>query len=437
VLGQGGMGVVWKARVPGPVPTYVALKCLHEESSLNAEMHGALLDEARVLVRIRSPHVAQVLEVFEENESVVVVLEWVNGISLAQAISTYANASGLGLPLPLSLRIIADACAGLHAAHEVTGEEGQSLGLVHRDVSPQNILIDRSGVTKLIDFGIAKTQGRTSKDTTSAVKGKLAYMSREQAAKEPLDRRADVFSMGVVLYELLTGAHPFSDETDLDLLRALHNRVPMKPLPSTVPSGVATILRRALAHERSDRFATALALRNELESAMQDYDLGLDAPGVAKQVSAWVDAEDAVRADAQTRQSLLRSGQKRAESHMPHRRTLRLILASGFGAVLLVLAALPPKGFSRSETVVRTRTRVASTAAAIVAPAAHPTIEVLRAPLLGSARMKVRAIPTAAVAPTPSPKEITVPTASAPAPSCDPPWTIDVAGVRRYRPECL
>src|SRR5262249_54070569 len=161
------------------------------------------LDEARIASGIQHPNVAQILDLGEQDATLYIVMEWVDGESLSK-IRKIAQKKGVPLPLGLALRILSDACAGLHAAHELADRQGKSLGVVHRDVSPHNILVGSAGSVKVIDFGVAKARDRGAGETRSGiVKGKLRYMAPEQAQGRALDRRADLWALGVCLYELV------------------------------------------------------------------------------------------------------------------------------------------------------------------------------------------------------------------------------------------
>jgi len=272
------MGEVWQARLSGAlgIDTFFAIKVLLAHLSPSAKHRTMLIDEARVVAGLQSPHAARLVELVDDARGLCLVMEWIDGVSIAKVMDEGP------MPFGVALRIAADACAGLHAAHELLDAHGHPTDLVHRDVSPDNILVDRSGTTKLIDFGIAKTRGRLSADTTSGVKGKLSYMSREQANAEHVDRRTDVFSLAVVVARMVTGRHPFDVASDIAALASLAKRRPPNPFPAEVPPSVAAILRRAMSHERERRHPTALALRGDLESAMVECGLSTDHSEVAR-----------------------------------------------------------------------------------------------------------------------------------------------------------
>jgi eukaryotic-like serine/threonine-protein kinase len=216
--------------------------------------------------RIRHPNVAEIMDLGEENDTLFLVMEWVDGDSLARLYNSITK-SGQRFPLNVLLRIAADCCAGLHAAHELGDERGQSLGVVHRDVSPQNILVGTSGVSKVIDFGVAKAAGRLTQETSAGlVKGKIQYASPEQAMGRALDRRSDVWAMGTVLYQVLAGRLPYDGENQLATLHLLTSGKPPKPLPPTVPAPLQAIVRKALAFNPDERFLTARDMQMALET---------------------------------------------------------------------------------------------------------------------------------------------------------------------------
>src|SRR6185295_13891899 len=158
------------------------------------------------------------------------VMAWVDGDALSK-LSRVVEKTGELIPLRIVLRILADACAGLHAAHELCDTAGVSLGVVHRDVSPQNILVNTKGIIKVIDFGVAKARDRHADETSSGIlKGKIQYMAPEQAVGKPVDRRADVWAIGAILYRMLSGRAPFEAENQLATLHLLSSGVPPAPL---------------------------------------------------------------------------------------------------------------------------------------------------------------------------------------------------------------
>lgn len=272
VLAQGGMGTVWLARMTGKLgfERLVALKTILQSYSNDRQFGDMFLDEAKIAAQIDHENVARILEIGEDRGLVYYAMELIDGESLRKLYRDVRATNNI-FPISVALRIVADACGGLHATHELYGDDGTPLGVVHRDVSPQNLLISIRGTTKLIDFGVAKANARRSEATEAGtLKGKIEYMAPEQARGEPLDRRADVYALGAVLYELLAG-RPVRDTDEGKQLAALHDLMtgaPYLPLPATVPELVRNIVDRALSREPSQRFATAEELRRALEQAM-------------------------------------------------------------------------------------------------------------------------------------------------------------------------
>jgi serine/threonine protein kinase len=266
----GGMAAIWLARMQGKhgFERLVAVKTILPEYALVPEFRKMLLDEAAVAARVRHANVTSVLDVGDEKGVLYIVMDWVNGDSL-QAIHRALQKSDQLIPLPIVVRCCADASRGLHAAHELRSQSGEPLGVVHRDVSPHNILVDADGTGKIIDFGIAKARERLAgRTTTGTVKGKARYMPPEQVLAEGVDRRTDVWAMGAVLQHLLTGRTPYSGTNDLATLHKIMSRDPPEPLAASVPEPLASVIKRALALEPAQRFATAEDLANALDEAL-------------------------------------------------------------------------------------------------------------------------------------------------------------------------
>jgi len=228
------------------------------------------LDEARIASGIQHPNVAQILDLGEQADVLFIVMEWVDGDSLAK-IRKLVTKSGHTLPIGVILRILADASAGLHAAHELKDDQGHSLEVVHRDVSPQNVLVSTAGAVKIIDFGIAKAQNRQQGSTrTGIVKGKIQYMAPEQVKKgRTVDRRADIWALGVTLHELVTGKLPYDGEDDVEVIRCLMTDEPPKLAPET-PEAIARVLARSMVLDADARFPTAAGMQRGLEAAMKE-----------------------------------------------------------------------------------------------------------------------------------------------------------------------
>ncbi|MBX3232901.1 MAG: serine/threonine protein kinase [Labilithrix sp.] len=266
-VGQGGMAAVWIARLirKRGFEKLVAIKMILSSHSQDETFQEMFFDEARIASRIEHPNVAHIHDLGDDEGIVYLVMEYIDGHALTKLRKAIA-ASGDRFPLPVALRVMADVCAGLHNAHELRSNEGELLAVVHRDVSPQNILVSVAGVSKVIDFGVAKAANRSAiKTNTGFIKGKLQYMAPEQALARPVDRRADVWAVGAVLYHLLASRPPYEADNQLALLHLLERGHPPAPLPASVPAAVAAIVARALAHDLGARYAGADALGAAIE----------------------------------------------------------------------------------------------------------------------------------------------------------------------------
>jgi serine/threonine-protein kinase len=251
---------------------------LHEAYARDPEFVSMLLDEARVAGRVRHSNVVQTLDVLEENGEVFIVMEYVDGESLSRLVRT-ARQREEEIPFPIIAALGAGMLHGLHAAHEANDARGQPLGLVHRDVSPQNVLVGADGLARVIDFGIAKAAGRMRASREGQMKGKFAYMAPEQLRGE-VTRQTDVFAAGIVLWEAITRRNLLKDgrgavdaDPELSSLDALLHAVTTPPRrPSEfrhdVPSSLEEIVLRALRSDPAERFASAREMALALESAI-------------------------------------------------------------------------------------------------------------------------------------------------------------------------
>jgi serine/threonine-protein kinase len=267
-IASGGMATVFLARLAGAggFQRFFAIKRLHPNLAAEPEFVQMFLDEARLAASIHHPHVVPILEVGTSPAGYYVVMEYIEGDTLARLAARAATGSQL-VPPSIALRIVLDALGGLQAAHDLTDHDGQPLGLVHRDVSPQNILVGADGATRLTDFGVARASSRLANTTTGTLKGKLAYMPPEQTQGGAIDRRADVFAMGIVLWEVLAGRRLFKGESEAETLRNLLFRpIPrLAPFAPTLPPEMSDTLERALDREIDRRFASAADFADALE----------------------------------------------------------------------------------------------------------------------------------------------------------------------------
>ena len=273
-IAQGGMARVWAARQHGQrgFSKVVAIKTILPQLAQDPSFEAMFLDEARLASGIHHPNVCEIFDLGEEAGALYIAMEWVNGEALSRVLKPPVprgqKAIAQRLNARVAARIVADAAKGLHAAHELRDEMGRPLGVVHRDVSPQNILVSLDGVVKVTDFGVAKAL-RTDHEATMAgqVKGKVAYMAPEQARGAAIDRRSDVFALGIVLYEITTGTRPFAGENEIEVMRSLaagYFDPPSSVVPGYPPE-LEAIVFNAMAMDPARRFPTAEAMRHALE----------------------------------------------------------------------------------------------------------------------------------------------------------------------------
>jgi tRNA A-37 threonylcarbamoyl transferase component Bud32 len=278
------MASVWVARLQGKhgFEKTVAIKTILPQYAGDARFRNMFLDEARILSQIQHVNVAQILDMGEERGLLYLVMEFVDGDPVSKLLRQ-VSVRGLEVPAGVLLRVCADTCAGLHAAHELRDKPtGRPLGLVHRDVSPQNVLVTEDGAAKLIDFGIAKSAGRIAQDTNAGgVKGKILFMAPEQAAGRALDRRADVWSIGAMLYAAYARRTPFEGASELETLHALGRGDDPAPLADSVPRPLRDVVARATRFSPDARYATALALGRALEETMAKMGLAASPTDVA------------------------------------------------------------------------------------------------------------------------------------------------------------
>jgi serine/threonine-protein kinase len=263
-IAAGGMAEVWAAKPEGAgISRAVALKLVRPEFAIEAEYARMFIDEAVVASAIRHPNICETYELGRDENLLFMVMEWVAGDTLSGLMRGSALTP---LPLEIAARICAEACAGLHAAHEANDSDGNNLGIVHRDVSPPNILVSVNGHVKVSDFGIAKAKNQLHARTrTGEIKGKLAYIPPEQVLGHGIDRRVDVYAMGCVLYVCTLGRRPFGSGGEAlgKNVRGLYRKP--RDLEADYPEELERIVMRALASDRDQRYQTAEEMRFELE----------------------------------------------------------------------------------------------------------------------------------------------------------------------------
>ena len=270
-IASGGMASVHLGRLLGPVgfARTVAIKRLHAHLARDPDFVAMFLDEARLAARIRHPNVVSTLDVVATDGELFVVMEYVLGDSLARLLRE-ARTRAERVPLSIAAAIMVNVLHGLHAAHEAKNEKGETLGLVHRDVSPQNVLVGADGAAHVIDFGVAKAGGRAQITRDGQLKGKLSYMAPEQLRAGAIDRRVDVFGASIVFWEALTGERLFDGEGEGviygKVLRA--EAVPPSTHVADLGEAVDRIVMRGLSLDPKDRFASAREMALAIESAL-------------------------------------------------------------------------------------------------------------------------------------------------------------------------
>jgi hypothetical protein len=267
-LATGGMAEIFLASQEGPGGFHRDLVIKRILPHLTGEpgFVDMFLDEAKLAARLSHPNIVPIFDFGEVDGAYFLAMELVRGPDLRSVLDA-SRAVGETLPFPILARIVADAAAGLEFAHRLADADGNPLHIIHRDVSPSNIIVSYDGITKVLDFGIAKADQASHKTRTGFIKGKLSYMPPEQVQGEKLDARADVYALGVVLYELCTGRVPFSGESDFKLMQSICETPPPAPtsLSPGVPEPLEAIILQAMAKDREARFPSARAMATALE----------------------------------------------------------------------------------------------------------------------------------------------------------------------------
>ena len=284
------MGEVFLARQTGlgGFEKLLVVKRVLPHLAEDEEFIEMLFDEARIAAALNHPNITQIFDLGDVDGMWFIAMEYVDGDSL-RAVNSRANAERGGMPLALKCRVIADTAAGLDFAHRAKTATGKPLGLIHRDVSPQNVLIGFNGAVQIIDFGVAKAIGKISETMTGHIKGKYAYMSPEQArGAEDLDYRSDIFGLGVVFYELLTSQRLFKRESEMATLKAVVGAKiePPSSLVKEIPKELDAIVMKALERDRRQRFQTA----GELQMALEDFLVQHRLPGTTAHLSAFINS---------------------------------------------------------------------------------------------------------------------------------------------------
>lgn len=432
-IARGGMAAVHIGRLDADESfrRTVAIKRLHPGSNRDGDVVAMLRDEARISARIRHPNVVPVVDVVTSDDELLLVMEYVHGESLA-ALLDAAQAAGQRPPVAIVAQIMANVLSGLHAAHQTVGDDGRLLEVVHRDVSPQNILVGQDGIARIVDFGIARARERSRATTREGVvRGKIPYMSPEQLSEEAVDRRTDVYAAAVVLWEAVTGKLLFDDATPIVLTRKLteepeHARLYAPEIPPALDDAIA----KGLAGDPALRWASAEEMAHAIERAVP-----LVSP---REIGRWVESLAGPTLERRARILARAEGRRELTPTMPTMPDLeevkpvsRRSRVPAIATALVTLAAL-----AVGLVVLRTRAAAPPTREAretpIAAASAEPPPPVVSAPRVEPTPVAVTT-PAVASAPTPVAKRST----PRPKPACDPPYRIDDRGVRVLKKECF
>lgn len=485
-IAAGGMATVHIGRLAGPLgfARTVAIKRLLPQFANNPEFVAMFLDEARMAARIQHPNVVPTLDIISTEEELLLVMEYVRGESLSRLLRAIKT-KNTKVPSGIVVSVMSQALSGLHAAHDAQDENGASLGLVHRDVSPQNIMVGADGVARVLDFGVAKAGFTVNPSKSGDVKGKVLYMAPEQIADAYIDRRADIYALGIVLFEMLTGERMFIGSEAQQIANAMQGQVRLPSAVSPILGRFDAIVRKATAFNPDDRFPNALAMAQDLESCAR--------AASARDVGDWVkreagevlhqrlrriaeierlSASDILEVQDIPRNPLSRptptagtplnsvlgpesgappdlpspSMAPPAEEDIIATQQTRTVAIGAMSLAAIVLLGLGFAVAKRSQeegaaveqsqasaarsledvaavpTVARAVAPVAAESAA-PAPTAAATVS---APVVGTGRMKAQALPVAAPPPSASTKK-----------GCDQPYEVDPNGHMHFRRECM
>ncbi len=468
-IARGGMATVYFGRLLGPVgfSRTVAIKRLHPHYASDAEFVAMFLDEARLAARVQHPNVVSTLDVVALDGELMLVMEYVQGESLSRLMSA-CRAANVRIPYRIVGALINSVLTGLHAAHEAKNERSEPLGIVHRDMSPQNVLVGADGNVRVFDFGIAKAAGRAQDTREGQFKGKLAYASPEQLGGAAVDRRVDIYAASVILWELVTNRRMFKADDEMSLLAMVREgRIePPSQHCGDLPAGLEAIIMRGLATEPTFRFNTAREMAIALEEVLPQ--------GSVREVAEWVGRVAKTKLDERARRieeietntpvimsdsgvrdlptlvrnslppSSISSSRPMAavEANPPPKQRrglllLALLLIGGAvvsGVVLATRTTAEPTVVQEPQTGGAPKASKAKEKQPEVAQPAEPEptqVAAVPAPPKHAAGATKTAAPKASASPAPPPSAV------APATNCSPPFTIDQDGIRHPKPECM
>lgn len=458
-IASGGMASIHLARRLGDAGfrTTVAVKRLHPQYARDETFVAMFLTEARLAARIRHENVVTVLDVVAEGSEVFLVMDLVQGMSLSQ-LRAELNTHNTGpVPLPIAASILSGMLNGLHAAHEARAESGEPLQIVHRDVSPQNVLVGFDGVTRVVDFGIAHARNRFYETSGEGlIRGKLPYMSPEQIRGASFDRRTDLFSAGVVAWELLTGRRLF-DHAEPPVVITKIASAPIEP-PSAVrpelPRAVDAVVLRALSRDPAERYATAEAFAVALERVMgvapardvRDWLVEELGDSVTLRAEALARVESEAELTEITKSAALpdatAASSSAAHAKTPPTRRSPRATAAGRGVLLVALVSLAVVAFAGARGVGRpaaestgsTSTFEGLADSASAAP--PPAVRIANDTPSATSAVPPSVVKSSGRAPVRGAHRGSAPAATT-STSCNPPWIITAEGARRFKPECV
>jgi serine/threonine-protein kinase len=467
-IASGGMATVHFGRLLGTAgfARTIAVKRLHAQYAKDPEFTAMFLDEARLAARIRHPNVVPTLDVVSAEGELFLVMEYVAGESLAKLVRS-AKLKGESIPPRIAVTVMASVLHGLHAAHEATNELGQPLGLVHRDVSPQNVLVGTDGVARVLDFGVAKAAGRVQTTREGQLKGKVPYMAPEQVTGTGVSRRTDVYAAACVLWETLAAQRLFTGDNEAELLHNVLYKVvdaPSHYARDPIDPAIDEIVLKGLARKPDERWPTARDMAIALEKASP--------PATASEIGEWVES-NATGALHQRADSVAKIESSSARFDRPaimekpdsqpssvsmatpptatpppksRRTTMMVTIALTIVAAVAVVWVMSGKREEPRPTNAITAASTASTTSTTTSSAMASAVDTTASATTSATTNNAPPLPsTSASAPKKPPTMGTVikpnikPGLTKPPPStgCDPPYSIDAKGKKIYKAECL
>jgi serine/threonine-protein kinase len=480
-LASGGMATVYLARMRRMMgfSRLVAIKCMHPQFAKDPSFVSMFMDEARLTARLRHPNIVPTLDIVAEEGQLLLVMEYVEGASLATLLRA-ARAAGVKIPHAIACAIVHDMLLGLHEAHQAKDDEGLPLSIIHRDVSPQNVLVGLDGLSRVLDFGVARARQNTHRSNDNEIKGKIPYMPPEQLFGEALDHRVDVYAAGVTLWEALCCERLFDGPSETALVRQI-SELPIRR-PSTcipdLPEALDRVVMKALEREAKDRFASALEMaeaiaacvalptRTEVSSWVRQYVMPREVPSeragsrlpIAMSEVGRGFAGGGTRDDIATamlgvleRASMKSPSQRRGplagltmamsvtppaqESQARAVRTTRF--AIGFAAIAFCIAGLAvgKVALAKNDTAVVREVHIVAPQATQLAAEPVSAAPVVAAPT----KEEPSPVAKASIAKAPAPRIAApaTPAAAKPSDPCRIPYTIDKDGQKHYKLECM